>query len=111
MSDLPLLLVMPIVLCAILVWLRARRAAAWWLGLVGYSAAVVVFAVARGGEWRIMVGGILIYVLPVLLMFLGLRPTVFLRRRWLIPPVGLMLYLVGLAVSLSINVSAGLIQP
>lgn len=111
MSDLVLLVLAPVGLSLVLVWLRAQRPTFWWLGLVCYCAAVTAFVLSRATDWRMMLGALLLYILPVLAMFLGLWPKIFLRRRFLIPPVGIALYLVGLALSLSINVSAGLIQP
>ena len=111
MSDAVLLAAMPIAVSVVLVWLRRQRPAFWWGSLFVYVAIATLFILFRTTDWQIAVGGLLIYVLPVSAMFLGLRPQVFQRKRWLIPPVGIVLYLLGIALSLSINVSAGLIQP
>ena len=111
MSDLVFLAVAPAALSMFLVWLRLKRSALWWLSLLIYAALVTLFVLSRARDWQVIAGSLLLYLLPVALMFLGLRLPVFQRRRWLIPPAGIALYLLGLAFSLSINVTAGLIQP
>lgn len=111
MSDAMIFVLAPIIFSLGLVWLRPLRPIYWWLSLLIYCLAVIVLVFTLGTDWRESVGGFLLYTLPIAAMFFGLRPGLFLRRRYLIVPAGIALYLVGLLLSLSINVSAGLIQP
>jgi hypothetical protein len=111
MMDALVLVVVPIALSVLLVWLRRKRPLFWWLGLLVFVVIVAGGVALKATEWRSAAGGLLIYLLPALAMFLGLRPPVFQRRRWLIFPVGIVLYLFGLALALSLNVTGGLIQP
>lgn len=109
--DALVLVVVPIALSALMVWLRGKRPLFWWLGLLVFMVVVAGGMALKATEWRLTAGRLLIYLLPALAMFLGLRPTVFQRRRGLIFPVGIVLYLFGLALALSLNVTGGLIQP
>ena len=111
MSDAVILGLVPLVLALFLVWLRGQQPVLWWLTLLGYAVMVGMFLIFRATDVREAIGGSLLYLLPVVAMFVGLRPALFLRNRWLIPPVGIVLYLAGLMVSLSMNVSMGLLQP
>lgn len=111
MSDAVLLAAIPITLSVILVWLRLKRPIYWWSSLGLCLAIVATSQIVVASNWRVALGGLLIYGLPVSAMFLGLRFPLFEQKRWLILPIGMGLYLIGMALALSINVSAGLIQP
>ena len=99
MSDAVTLVLIPLALVAYLTWLRGRRPLFWWLSLAAYAILVCSIAVLRSTDSRQALGAAILFLLPVGAMFVGLRPKLFLRRRGLIPPAGIALYLLGLVVS------------
>lgn len=108
-----LYLVAPVVISFALIPLRRQRPLYWWL-IFGGSALLMGLAivlVGRQGPAVEVVGALILYLLPLVLMFLVLRADVFARRLYLIPLLGPLVYLAGVALSLSIVVTLGILQP
>jgi len=113
MNEVAYLFVIPVALSLVLIPLRRQPSRQWWLTLLGMALVIggVIGARGAGMPPPELAGGFIMFLLPLLLMFLGLRAHVFSRRLYLIPLLGPPIYWLGVLISLSIVVTLGLLQP
>ena len=110
MAESTYLLVVPIILSLVLIPLRRQRPLFWWLLLlvVGLGILGVLSIQAEDDE---LVGTTILFLGPLMAMFVVLRAELFRRHLFLIPVLGPVVYLVGVAVALSVVVTLGFLQP
>ena len=113
MDEITYLVLVPIGTSLALIPLRRQRPLYWWLALLGLATAIgaTMAAIGAGATGRETAGGLVLFLLPLALMFLVLRAELFARRLYLIPVLGPLVYFVGVGVSLSVVVTLGLLQP
>lgn len=114
MGENAYLFVVPIVVSFILIPLRRQRPLFWWLLLLAVAlviAGVLLLRAEPASAASELVGTAILLLGPLVAMFVVLRAGVFRRRLYLIPLLGPVVYLVGVAVALSVVVTLGLLQP
>lgn len=96
-----------------LIYLRARSASVWWCSFLSVTVVlvVVIWFQASALETKELLGVLLLFIVPLTLLFLVARSEFFAKRRMLIGVLGPLVFIAGFFLALSFVVGLGLLQP